>query len=62
MVSVEWCKKQQKGIKLIEPNNNLSKEYIQTAEETLDVLKIKDINIKLTQQRIMEIREKMRRI
>jgi uncharacterized protein (UPF0332 family) len=30
---------QKKGIQLIEPNDNLSREYIQTAEETLDVLK-----------------------
>ncbi len=39
MVSIEWCKKQKRGIKLIEPNDNLSQEYIQTAEETLDILK-----------------------
>lgn len=39
MVTINWCRKQKKGIKLIEPNDNLSKEYMQTAEETLDVLK-----------------------
>lgn len=39
MVNLDWCKKQKKGIKLIEPNNNLAKEYLQTAEETLEVLK-----------------------
>ena len=39
MVKISWCKLQNKGIKLIEPNNNLCKEYIQTAEETLEVLK-----------------------
>ncbi len=39
MVNLDWCKKQEKGIKLIEPNDNLSKEYLSNAEETLDVLK-----------------------
>lgn len=39
MVNVSWCKKQKKGIKLIEPNNNLAKEYIKNAEETLISLK-----------------------
>ena len=39
MVTIKWCKIQKKGIQLIEPNDNLSREYIQTAEETLDVLK-----------------------
>ncbi|MEM3374561.1 MAG: hypothetical protein QXE31_05055, partial [Candidatus Woesearchaeota archaeon] len=39
MVTINWCKKQSKGIKKIEPNENLAKEYIQTAEETLDILK-----------------------
>lgn len=39
MVSIEWCKKQKRGIKLIKPNDNLFQEYIQTAEETLDILK-----------------------
>lgn len=40
LVALNWCKKQKKGIKLIEPNENLAKEYIQTAEESLEVLKI----------------------
>ncbi len=39
MVTINWCKKQRRGIKIIEPNDNLSIEYIQTAEETLDILK-----------------------
>ena len=34
-----WCKKQPKGIKLIEPNNELFLEYIKTAKETFNVLK-----------------------
>ncbi len=39
MPTIKWCKKQKKGIKLIDPNDNLFREYIQTAEETLDILK-----------------------
>ncbi len=39
MVSIKWCKKKKRGIKLIQPNDNLFQEYIQTAEETLDILK-----------------------
>ncbi|MDP2750346.1 MAG: hypothetical protein Q8O89_05945 [Nanoarchaeota archaeon] len=39
MTEIKWCKAQNKGIKLVEPNDNLAKEYIQTAEETLEVLK-----------------------
>lgn len=38
MVSIKWCRKQNKGIRLIAPNDNLFQEYIQTAEETLDIL------------------------
>lgn len=34
-MSIDWCKKQ--GMKLIEPNNNLSEEYYKNAEETLRV-------------------------
>lgn len=40
MVTIDWCKKQAHGIKFIEPNENLAQEYIQTAEETLQILKI----------------------
>jgi len=39
MVSLNWCKKQKTGIKLIEPNENLAKEYIKNSEETLLDLK-----------------------
>ena len=39
MKKINWCKKQNKGIKLIEPNDNLSQEYYQNAEESLKVLK-----------------------
>ena len=31
-----WCKKQSKGIKLIEPKNHLSESYILEADETLE--------------------------
>lgn len=39
MKGINWCKKQNKGIKLIEPNDNLSQEYYQNAEESLKVLR-----------------------
>ncbi len=39
MADLNWCKKQKKGIKLIKPNENLAKEYLESAEETLIVLK-----------------------
>lgn len=39
MGKINWCKKQKTGIKLIEPNDNLSKEYFENAEESLKVLK-----------------------
>ncbi len=47
MVSLKWCKKQKSGIKLVEPNENLAKEYLRNAEETFDSLKssIKDSNL-----------------
>ena len=44
MKRINWCKKQERGIRLIEPNNNLSEEYYQNAEESLKVLR----NIKET--------------
>lgn len=39
MASLDWCKKQNKGIKLIEPNKNLSDEYLANSMETLSLLK-----------------------
>lgn len=39
MQKIKWCKKQKRGIKLIKPNNNLSKEYFKNAEESLRVLR-----------------------
>jgi uncharacterized protein (UPF0332 family) len=35
---LKWCEKQKKGIKLIEPNDNLALEYLRNAEETLSIL------------------------
>ena len=39
MKKINWCKKQDKGIKSTEPNENLSKEYYENAEESLKVLR-----------------------
>lgn len=39
MVTLKWCMRHKKGVKLVEPNDNLCKEYLATAEETLDVLR-----------------------
>lgn len=44
MKKISWCKKQVRGMKLIDSNDNLSKEYYQNAEESLRVLR----NIKET--------------
>jgi uncharacterized protein (UPF0332 family) len=38
-VNLNWCKKQEKGISLVEPNVNLSEDYIRSAQETLLLLK-----------------------
>ena len=38
MVTIEWCKKQKSGIRLIQPNKNMSSSYIKMAEESIDVL------------------------
>jgi len=39
MVDLDWCKKQSKGIRLIEPNDNLAREYLANASETMTVLR-----------------------
>jgi len=39
MKKINWCKDQAKGIKFIEPNDNLSEEYFKNAEESLKVLR-----------------------
>ncbi|MBS3156626.1 hypothetical protein J4442_00435 [Candidatus Woesearchaeota archaeon] len=47
MKKISWCKKQSNGIKIQEPNDNLSDEYYRTAEESMKVLqKIKGDAIK----------------
>ena len=38
MVSLDWCRKQKRGIKLVKPNLNLFKEYIDNAEESIRVI------------------------
>lgn len=35
---LKWCCKQSAGLKIDKPNDNLVKEYLQSAEETLSVL------------------------
>lgn len=39
MKKISWCKRQERGIKLVEPNDNLSNEYFENAEESLRVLR-----------------------
>jgi len=38
MVSIEWCLNQGKGIKLVEPNKNISDSYLKMAEESIRTL------------------------
>ena len=40
IITINWCKKKRNRIKLIEPNDNLFDEYIQTAEESLEILRM----------------------
>lgn len=35
---LRWCCGRDKGLKIIKPNDNLAKEYVQSAEETLSIL------------------------
>jgi hypothetical protein len=39
VADIGWCKNQKRGIKLVEPNDDLFEEYVRTAEETLEVLR-----------------------
>jgi uncharacterized protein (UPF0332 family) len=39
MVSIKWCLSQKDGLRIIEPNENVSKSYICMAEESISVLK-----------------------
>ncbi|MBD3163848.1 HEPN domain-containing protein [Candidatus Woesearchaeota archaeon] len=36
MKKLEWCCKQKRGISLVEPNKNISDQYMKEANETLD--------------------------
>mgnify|MGYP001585468377 CR=1 FL=1 len=38
MVTLKWCCKQKEGIQLIEPNENLSKGYIEMAEAAIGTM------------------------
>jgi len=40
MKQINWCKKQDRGIKINEPSDNLSNEYYKSAEESYKVLRI----------------------
>ena len=35
---LKWCKKQNKGIKLVEPNEDISKEYMKEARNDYDMI------------------------
>ena len=48
MRQINWCKNQKKGIKIVEPNDNLSEEFYESAEDSLNVLR----NIKPTKSRM----------
>jgi len=39
MKKISWCKKKEGGIKTQKPNDNLSQEYYENAEESMKVLK-----------------------
>lgn len=38
MVTINWCGKQSKGIKLIEPNENVSEAYLKLAESSIGTM------------------------
>ena len=39
VVTIRWCKEQPRGVRFIEPNEELAKEYLNAAEESLDALR-----------------------
>jgi uncharacterized protein (UPF0332 family) len=46
MVSINWCLKQKSGIKIVEPNENISESYIKMAEDSIGTMnREKDKNI-----------------
>lgn len=38
MNKIKWCLGQKSGIRIIEPNNNLSQQYVKSSEENLDMM------------------------
>lgn len=38
MVNLDWCKQQKNGIELVNPNENVSKSYLEMAEKTMEDL------------------------
>ena len=38
MNKIEWCLSQKTGIRIIEPNDNLSQQYVKSSEENLDMM------------------------
>ncbi|MBR9705103.1 hypothetical protein GOV12_06840 [Candidatus Pacearchaeota archaeon] len=38
MANIKWCCKQKKGLKLIEPNENMSQSYIKLAESSIGTM------------------------
>ncbi len=42
MANLDWCKKQKRGIEIVEPNENLAKDYLESAEETLNLMRVID--------------------
>lgn len=38
MVSIKWCFRQRKGIKIIEPNENISKSYLEMADNAIGTM------------------------
>ena len=38
MNKIKWCLSQKTGIRIIEPNDNLSQQYVKSSEENLDMM------------------------
>lgn len=38
MISIEWCLKQKKGMKILEPNENVADSYLNMAEDSIRAL------------------------
>lgn len=44
MVSIRWCRKQMKGLKVITPSTKMSDSYLRMAESTLNSLKTGELS------------------